>query len=80
MSMNADDYYYVIEELQTRHNFDEFHAVDAAERLSNVPDVFNSYVAFLRTGTHYNIGYAGYTINDMIQKYGLAPIEESLQA
>jgi hypothetical protein len=74
MSMNVDDYYYVIQELQTRHNFSEFHAEDAAERLSTVPDIFNAYVSYLRIGTHNNIGYKGYTINDMIQTYGLAPI------
>jgi len=72
--MNVDDYYYVIQELQTRHNFNEFHAEDAVERLSGVPDIFNAYVSYLRTGSHHTIGYNGYTINDMIQKYGLAPI------
>ena len=74
MSLKIEDYNYVLAELQTRYNFTQDHARDAIERLSDIPALFNAFVSYLRTGNQGVIGFGGYTVNDLMQNYGLAPV------
>jgi len=73
MSLKIEDYNYVLAELQARYNFTQDHAKDAIDRLSDIPELFNAFVSYLRTGVHGTIGFGGHTVNDLMRNYGLAP-------
>lgn len=74
MTLYVEDYEYAMEQLQSRYGFTAEHAADAIERMSQAPDVFNGFVAFLRTGNHQNLNYNGYDIGDLMMNYGLSPV------
>lgn len=74
MSLNIEDYEYVLAELQAKYDFTQDHAVDAIDRLSRIPELFNEFVSYLKTGSVGSLSYAGHNINDLMNSYGLSPV------
>ncbi|MFH1180270.1 MAG: hypothetical protein V1710_07915 [Candidatus Bathyarchaeota archaeon] len=74
MTLYVEDYKYVKEALLTRYGFTEEHAEDAIQRLSESPQIFNDFVAYLRTNRNSGLSVQGHNVDGLMVNYGLSPI------
>ncbi len=74
MSIDFKDWRYMVDEIQKRYGFDEEHAENAANRLNYVPEIFNDFLTYLRTGDMPNTEKGGHTSHELVEKYELLPI------
>lgn len=74
MSIEFENWKYVYDEIQKRYGWDEEHAENAANRLNYVPEIFNDFTTYLKTGEMPNTEAAGHTSHELVDKYGLLPI------
>jgi ribosomal protein S27AE len=73
-TLKVEDWSYVAEQLSKRFGFTKDHAEDAILRLSRDPQVFNEFVAYLRTGAAPERSVAGHTAAELMRNYGLSPV------
>jgi hypothetical protein len=73
-TLKVEDWSYVAEQLRKRFGFTQEHAEDAITRLSRDPQVFNEFVAHLRTGKAAERSISGHTASELMSGYGLSPV------
>ena len=85
MTITAEEWVFVKEQMMTRHGFAEDHAEDAANRLMRDPQVFRDFTTYSQTDrlpvlsikqgdtmTEYSVN--GHSVSELINVYELEPV------